>query len=313
MMFQNDLAFRVVLEGCVKGMGGDARMQQAISASVTVQADEDRKREAMGKLLSYLSDEAALGLYYEAMRFLIKGLLYQDDSFDFGLLEQMAEGQEEVARLMPFAREYVDSIRKKGAKNAGEEDFFLKTQSIFSDDFGRFLYGRMKQCGISYDSAITEAQVDEIARSVKKKARPGMFLCLIDYVYGGRTKNMEIFWYTMRKYVLPVLGGVEYTEEKTNEQAIWRSLLNQYAYYIYNVVYLSYMVAREEQGGEDKLEPQAKYWYGDKEKKAIDEAVVRFYEDNEKMLGEVLGSRMLDGMKKMAGELAGQQENSRFS
>lgn len=114
---------------------------------------------------------------------------------------------------------------------------------------------------------------------------------------------MEVFWYAMRKYILPVLGTARFTEEKTNEQAILRSLLNQYAYYIYNVVYLSYLAAKEEQSKEDELDPLVEYWDKDEKKKGIDEDIRRFYGTHQKVLEEVLSGRTYEGIVKMIEEI----------
>jgi hypothetical protein len=300
MMFQNDSAYMLIMEGCMKGMGKTPEEQKEFQSQLAVNAEEKIHGEAMKEVVGYLKDAVELGMYYDVMRFTIKAVIYQDESFDYPLFHQMMEADSTLKELLPYAEEYADSMKKKSEKNGGEmADFLLKTQNIFSDDFGRFLYGNMKQCSPSYDMAITEAEVDKIAKSVNKKARPGMLLCLIDYVYSGRTKNMEIFWYAMRKYILPVLGTTKYTEEKNNEQAIMRNLMNQYAYYIYNVVYLTYIVAKEEQSTEDELDPLVEYWDKPENKKAIDEDVVRFYQTNQKVLQEVLSGRTFEGIQKM--------------
>jgi hypothetical protein len=300
MMFQNDSAYMLIMEGCMKGMGKTPEEQKEFQSQLAVDAEEKIHEEAMKEVLGYLKDAVELGMYYDVMRFTIKAVIYQDESFDYPLFRQMMEADSALKELLPYAEEYADSMKKKSEKNGGEmADFLLKTQNIFSDDFGRFLYGNMKQCSPSYDMAITEAEVDKIAKSVNKKARPGMLLCLIDYVYSGRTKNMEIFWYAMRKYILPVLGTTKFTEEKNNEQAIMRNLMNQYAYYIYNVVYLTYIVAKEEQSTEDELDPLVEYWDKPENKKAIDEDVVRFYQTNQKVLQEVLSGRTFEGIQKM--------------
>lgn len=299
-MFQNDSAYMLIMEGCMKGMGKTPEEQKEFQSQLAVNAEEKIHGEAMKEVVGYLKDAVELGMYYDVMRFTIKAVIYQDESFDYPLFHQMMEADSTLKELLPYAEEYADSMKKKSEKNGGEmADFLLKTQNIFSDDFGRFLYGNMKQCSPSYDMAITEAEVDKIAKSVNKKARPGMLLCLIDYVYSGRTKNMEIFWYAMRKYILPVLGTTKYTEEKNNEQAIMRNLMNQYAYYIYNVVYLTYIVAKEEQSTEDELDPLVEYWDKPENKKAIDEDVVRFYQTNQKVLQEVLSGRTFEGIQKM--------------
>lgn len=304
MMFQNDSAYMLVIEGCIKGKGGDKEAQSGLRQALSVDALESVHREAMKEVVLYLADAVELGMYYDVMRFLIKAMIYQDESFDYALLEQMIGQNGSLLELLPYAKEYADAMRKKNEKNAGEmADFLLKTQNIFSDDFGRFLYGRMKQCSPSYDMAITEAEVDKIAKAVKKKARPGMFLCLIDYVYGGKTKNVDIFWYAMRKYILPVLGTARFTEEKNNEQAMLRSLLNQYAYYIYNVVYLSYILAKEEQSPDDELDPLVEYWDKAENKKGIDADIIRFYDSNQKILEDVLSGRTFEGVKMMIQEL----------
>lgn len=304
MMFQNDSAYMLIVEGCTKGKGGDEHRQKELQASLAVGAKEPEHSKAMKEIVDFLKDGEELGMYYDVMRFMIKALIYQDESFDCDLFWEMIQKEPALLVLRPYAEEYARTMRKKNEKNAGEmADFLLKTQNIFSDDFGRFLYGTVKKCDLSYDMALTEAEVDLIAKSVKKKARPGVFLCLIDYVYGGRTKNTEIFWYTMRKYVLPVLGTTKFTAEKTNQQTIFRSLLNQYAYYIYNVVYLSYIVAKEEQSKEDELDPLVDYWDKDENKKAIDADVIRFYETNQKVLQEVVSGRTFEGIQKMIEEL----------
>lgn len=300
MMFQNDSAYMLVMEGCMKGKGGGANEQREFSKALAKETEGTEHEKAMRELIVYLKDALDLGMYYDVMRFTIKAMIYEDESFDYEAFYEAMEKDGNLGGLLPYAREFADSMRKKNEKNTGEmADFLLKTQNIFSDDFGRFLYGRMKQCSPSYDMAITEADVDNIAKSVNKKARPGMLLCLIDYVYAGRNKNMEIFWYAMRKYILPVLGTARFTEENKNDQAILRALLNQYAYYIYNVVYLSYIVAKEEQSKDDELDPLVDYWDKDENKKGIDEDIHRFYGTHQKVLEEVLSGRTYEGIVKM--------------
>lgn len=304
MMFQNDSAYMLVMEGCMKGKGGGANEQREFAMALTKETTGAEHEKAFRDLTVYLKDALELGMYYDVMRFTIKAMIYEDESFDYEEFYQAMERDTKLSELLPYAREYADTMKKKNEKNAGEmADFLLKTQNIFSDDFGRFLYGRMKECSLSYDMAITEAEVDSIAKSVNKKARPGMLLCLIDYVYAGRNKNMEIFWYAMRKYILPVLGTVRFTDAHNNEQAILRALLNQYAYYIYNVVYLSYMVAKEEQSADDELDPLVVYWDKDENKKGIDEDIQRFYGTHQKELEEILSGRTYDGFVKMIEEL----------
>lgn len=300
MMFQNDSAYMLIIEGCMKGMGKAQEEQREFQNCLSAAAEGEVHEEAVKAVIAYLKDAVELGMYYDVMRFTIKAIIYQDESFDYPMFYAMMKKDAVLGSLLPYAEEYAASMRAKSEKNGGDmADFLLKTQNIFSDDFGRFLYGDMKQCSPSYDMAITEAEVDSIAKSVNKKARPGMLLCLIDYVYGGRTKNMEIFWYAMKKYILPVLGTTRFTEEKNNEQAIMRNLMNQYAYYIYNVVYLSYIVAKEEQNPDDELDSLMEYWDKNENKKSIDEAVIRFYESNQKVLKEVLSGRTFEGVQKM--------------
>ncbi|MDO4555082.1 MAG: hypothetical protein Q4B70_08075 [Lachnospiraceae bacterium] len=304
MMFKNDSAYMLVMEGCTKGKGEDIKWQSQFSKDLSKEVSGDAHEQAMKELITYLKDAVSLGMYYDVMRFLIKAMIYEDESFDYEGLYAAVEKEPELKELLPYAKEYADEMRKKNEKNAGDmADFLLKTQNIFSDDFGRFLYANIKKCSLSKEMALTEAEVDSIAKSVNKKARPGMLLSLIDYVYAGRTKNMEIFWYAMRKYILPVLGTAKFTEEKTNEQAILRNQMNQYAYYIYNVVYLSYLAAKKEQEEDDELDPLVEYWDKDENKKAIDDDVRRFYEGHKKVLQEVLSGRTFEGMTQMIEEL----------
>lgn len=304
MMFQNDSAYMLVMEGCMKGKGGGANEQRQLATALAKATEGIEHEKALRELIVYLKDALELGMYYDVMRFTIKAMIYEDESFDYEGFYQAMEKDTKLSNLLPYAREFADAMKKKNEKNAGEmAEFLLKTQNIFSDDFGRFLYGRMKECSLSYDMAITKAEVDSIAKSVNKKARPGMLLCLIDYVYAGRNKNMEIFWYAMRKYILPVLGTARFTDNKSNEQAILRALLNQYAYYIYNVVYLSYIAAKEEQSKDDQLDPLVDYWDQEENKQEIDEDIQRFYGTHKKVLEEILSGRTYDGIVKMVEEL----------
>ena len=107
----------------------------------------------------------------------------------------------------------------------------------------------------------------------------------------------------MRKYILPILGTAKYTETATNEQAMLRELLSKYAFYIYNVVYLTYMVAKNEQSTEDVLDPLVLYWDKDENKKAIDEDIRRFYNTQNDRLKEVLSTRIYEGFEAMIKEL----------
>ena len=301
MNFQNDSAYMLMAEGCAKGRGMDDSWKKEFAQALSKEAEEKAHKEAMDILIGYMKDAIDCGMYYDVMRFLIKCMIYEDESFDYEGL-YMAMGQEPALdELLPYAAEYAQNMKKKNGPADDEmAAFFLKTKSIFSDDFGRFLYGNMKKCNLSYDMNMTEAQVDAIAKSVNKKARPGVMLCLIDYVYAGRTKNVEIFWYAMRKYILPVLGTYKYTEKKTNEQAIFRNLAGQYAFYVYNVVYLKYILAKEEgQTEDDPMDPLVRYWDKDDSKKAIDADVIRFYESLKKVLPEVLSAKNCEGFQKM--------------
>ena len=305
MNFQNDSAYMLVVEGCVKGKGADEAWKKEFMANLAKDADSKAHQEAMDVLVTYMKDAVELGMYYDVMRFLIKCMIYEDEAFDYEGLYKEMDKNASLSELLPFAGEYAAAMRKKNGPADDEmAGFFLKTKNIFSDDFGRFLYGTMKKCSPSYDMAITEAEVDAIAKSVNKKARPGMLLCLIDYVYAGKTRNVEIFWYTLKKYVLPILGTFKFTNQPSNEQAILRNLVNQYAFYIYNVVYLKYFVAKADgQTESDALDTLLKYWDKDENKKAIDEMVIRFVESCKNVLSEVLSERTYEGVLKMVQEL----------
>lgn len=300
MNFQNDSAYMLLVEGCTKGKGMDDAWKKEFMDALSKNAGEKEHEAAMNTLVTYVKNAIEMGMYYDVMRFLIKGKIYNDDSFDYEGLCAIMEKDVVLAELLPFASEYAENMRKKNEKNAGDmAEFFLRTQNIFSDDFGRFLYGTMKNCNLSYNGTITEAEVDAIAKSVNKKARPGMLLCLIDYVYAGRNKNVAIFWYAMKKYILPILGTAKFTDTKTNEQAILRNLVSQYAFYIYNVVYLKYILAKDEQSEDDELDPLVKYWDKDENKKAIDDMIIRFNDSCKKILPEVLSGRTYEGFVKM--------------
>lgn len=305
MNFQNDSAYMLIVEGCMKGKGADEAWKKDFMANLMKDADEAAHGEAMKVLITYMKDAVEFGMYYDVMRFVIKCMIYEDEAFDYEGLYLEMNKVASLSELLPFAGEYAANMRKKNGPVDDEmAAFFLKTKNIFSDDFGRFLYGTMKKCSPSYNMAITEAEVDAIAKSVNKKARPGMFLCLVDYVYAGRTRNVAILWYTLKKYVLPILGTAKYTDKPSNEQAILRSLVNQYAFYMYNVVYLKYILAKAEgQREDDPLDPLLRYWDVDDNKKTIDEMIVRFSESCRIVLAEVLSGRTYEGFMKMVEEL----------
>ena len=132
---------------------------------------------------------------------------------------------------------------------------------------------------------------------MNKKARPGVLLCFIDYVCDRRTKDVGLFWYAMRKYILPVLGTAKYTTVISNEQAMLREMLSKYAFYIYNMVYLTYIVAKNEQSVEDVLDPLVFYWDKDENKEGIDGDIRRFYATHKDRLKEVLSSRVYEGIE----------------
>lgn len=301
MNFQNDSAYMLIAEGCTKGKGMDDAWKKSFMEALALGAEEKAHEEAMKDLIAYLKEAVDYGMYYDVMRFVIKCMIYEDASFDYEGFYEAMKKEPSLAELLPYAAEYADNMRKKNGPVDDEmAAFFFKTKNIFSDDFGRFLYGTMKKCSPSYNMAITEAEVDAIAKSVNKKARPGMLLCLIDYVYAGRAKNVQIFWYALRKYVLPVLGTAKYTGVKTNEQAIIRNLAGQYAFYMYNVVYLKYILAKEDgQQEEDELDALVRYWDKDEEKSAIDGDILRFEASLKAVLPEVLSARTYEGFMKM--------------
>lgn len=302
MMFHRDSAYALIMENCTKGKGQDAEWKAAFGENLSKQAEEKAHAAAIQELVAYMKDAAAMGLYYDVMRFTIKCMIYEDESFDYEGFYQAMDQEPALRELLPFARTYADQMRARNAKNAGDmAEFFLKTQNIFSDDFGRYLYGTIKELG--FDMPTTEAEVDAVAKSVNKKARPGMLLCFVDYVCDRRTKNVGLFWYAMRKYILPVLGTAKFTKEQTNEQAILRDLLGKYAFYIYNVVYLCYIAAKEEQSLDDELDPLVLYWDKEEEKKAIDQEIRRFFDSHKEVLREILSTRVWEGMEAMIQEL----------
>lgn len=302
MMFHRDSAYALIMENCTKGKGQDADWKELFSENLSKEAEEKAHTAAIQELITYMKDAVAMGLYYDVMRFTIKCMIYEDESFDYEGFYQAMEAEPTLRELLPFARTYADQMRAKNAKNAGDmAEFFLKTQNIFIDDFGRYLYGTIKDLG--FDLPTTEAEVDVVAKSVNKKARPGMLLCFIDFVCDRRTKNVGLFWYAMKKYILPVLGTAKFTKEQTNEQAILRDLLGKYAFYIYNVVYLCYILAKDEQSLEDELDPLVLYWDKEEEKTAIDQEIRRFYDSHKAVLKEVLSTRVWEGMEAMIQEL----------
>lgn len=302
MMFHRDSAYALIMENCTKGKGQDADWKAQFSENLSKEAEEKAHTAAIQELVTYMKDAVAMGLYYDVMRFTIKCMIYEDESFDYEGFYQAMEAETTLSELLPFARTYADQMRAKNAKNAGDmAEFFLKTQNIFSDDFGRYLYGTIKELG--FDLPTTEAEVDAVAKSVNKKARPGMLLCFIDFVCDRRTKNVGLFWYAMKKYILPVLGTAKFTKEQTNEQAILRDLLGKYAFYIYNVVYLCYILAKDEQSLDDELDPLVLYWDKEEEKPVIDQEIRRFYDSQKEVLKEVLSTRVWEGMEAMIQEL----------
>lgn len=302
MMFHRDSAYALIMENCTKGKGQDADWKAQFSENLSKEAEEKAHTAAIQELVTYMKDAVAMGLYYDVMRFTIKCMIYEDESFDYEGFYQAMETEPTLSELLPFARTYADQMRAKNAKNAGDmAEFFLKTQNIFSDDFGRYLYGTIKELG--FDLPTTEAEVDAVAKSVNKKARPGMLLCFIDFVCDRRTKNVGLFWYAMKKYILPVLGTAKFTKEQTNEQVILRDLLGKYAFYIYNVVYLCYILAKDEQSLDDELDPLVLYWDKEEEKSVIDQEIRRFYDSQKEVLKEVLSTRVWEGMEAMIQEL----------
>ena len=301
MMFHNDSAYALILDNCMKGKGADESWKKEYMKALSKDAEEGVHKEAMKGLMNYIKDAIDMGMYYDVMRFTIKCMIYEDGSFDYEEFYALMEADVNLKELLPFARVYAGYLKKKTAGGGDMADFFLKIQNIFSDDFGRFLYGTMKNLGFAMPS--TEDEIDMIARSVNKKARPGVFLCFIDYVCDRRTKNVGLFWYAMRKYILPVLGTAKFTEAKTNEQAMLREMLSRYAFYIYNVVYLTYIVAKDEQSAEDELDPLILYWDKDENKKAIDDDIRRFYNTHKNRLKEVLSARVYEGVETMIKEI----------
>ena len=301
MMFLNDSACALIMEGCTKGKRMDDVWKREFMASLSVTAEEESHKAAMKDLMNYMKDAIEMGMYYDVMRFIIKCMIYEDGSFDYEGFYAFMEADTNMKELLPYAREYAEYLKKKNAGGGDMADFFLKTQNIFIDDFGRYLYGTMKNLGFAMPA--TEADIDLIAKCVNKKARPGILLCFIDYACDRRTKNVALFWYAMRKYILPILGTAKYTEAATNEQAMLRDLLSKYAFYIYNVVYLTYMVAKNEQSTEDVLDPLVLYWDKDENKKAIDEDIRRFYNTQNDRLKEVLSTRIYEGFEAMIKEL----------
>lgn len=301
MMFHNDSAYALIMENCTKGKGEDDTWKKAFMKALSKEEEEAVHKAAVKDLMGFIKDAVDMGMYYDVMRFTIKCMIYEDESFDYETFYEEMEADLVLKELLPFARIYAEHLRKKTAGGGDMADFFLKTQNIFSDDFGRFLYGTMKNLGFAMPS--TEEEVDLIARSVNKKARPGMFLCFIDYVCDRRTKNVGLFWYTMRKYIMPVLGTARYSEIRTNEQAMLREMLSKYAFYIYNVVYLTYIVSKEEQSVEDELDPLVLYWDKDENKKAIDDEIRRFYNTHRDRLKAILSTRVYEGIETMIKEL----------
>lgn len=301
MNFQNDSAYMLVVEECAKGQAMKEQEKKDFMAALSFHAEEKAHKEAMDILVKYFKDAVDYGMYYDVMRFVIKCMIYEDEAFDYEGFYQEMKKDGVLSELLAYGSAYAEEMKRKNGPIEDEmAAFFFRTKNIFSDDFGRFLYGTMKKCSPSYDMAITEAEVDAIAKAVNKKARPGMLLCLIDYVYGGRTKNVEIFWYAMRRYILPVLGRAKFTGKADNEQVILKNLVKQYAFYIYNVVYLKYILAKEEgQTAEDTLDPLVKYWSNQEEKAAIDSDILRFAQSLKEVLPEVLSERNYEGFQKM--------------
>ena len=301
MMFHNDSAYALIMENCTKGKGKDDAWKKEFMASLCTDADEDTHKAAMKDLMNYMKDAIDMGMYYDVMRFAIKCMIYEDASFDYEGFYALMEADVNMKELLPYAREYAEYLKKKNVGGGDMADFFLKTQNIFSDDFGRYLYGTIKNLG--FPMASTEAEIDLIAKSVNKKARPGVLLCFIDYVCDRRTKNVGLFWYAMRKYILPVLGTAKYTDAMNNEQAMLREMLSKYAFYIYNMVYLTYIVAKNEQSVEDELDPLVLYWDKDENKEGIDGDIRRFYNTHKDRLKTVLSTRVFEGFEAMVKEL----------
>lgn len=302
MMFYNDSAYSQMMEMCTKGKGQDDSWKKAFVEALSSEAGEKVHKDAMKVLMGCMKDAVEMGLYYDVMRFTIKCMIYEDDSFDCEGFYQEMEADLSLKELLPFAREYAQRMKKKSGKETADmAEFFLKTQNIFMDDFGRYLYSDMKNLGFAMPA--TEAEIDLVAKAVNKKARPGMFLCFIDYVCDRRTKDVGLFWYAMRKYILPVLGTAKFTDARSNEQAMLRNMLSKYAFYIYNVVYLTYIAAKDEQSADDELDPLVLYWDKDENKKAIDDDIRRFYNTHKNVLKEILSARVYEGVEMMIEKL----------
>lgn len=300
MMFYNDSAYSLIVENCMKGKGKDGAWKKEFMEALSKDAPEDAHKEAMNSFMNYMKDAINMGFYYDVMRFAIKCMIYEDESFDYEGFYAAMEADPNLKELLPYAGIYAEHIRKKHAAG-GMGDFFLKTQNIFIDDFGRFLYGTMKNLGFPMPSS--EEEIDMIAKSVNKKARPGVLLSFIDFVCDRRTKDVGLFWYAMRKYILPVLGTAKYSDAPSNEQIMLRELLSKYAFYIYNVVYLTYIVEKNERTEEDDLDPLVPYWDKDENKEGIDEEIRRFYKTHKDRLGTVLSTRVCEGIDAMMKEL----------
>jgi len=301
MMFHNDSAYALIIENCMKGKGAEDSWKKEFMAALSKDAEEEAHKAAMKELMAYMKDAVDMGMYYDVMRFTIKCMIYEDSSFDYEGFYRCMDADPNLKELLPFAAYYAEYLKKKNAGGGDMADFFLKTQNIFIDDFGRFLYGTMKNLGFAMPA--TKEEIDLVAKSINKKARPGILLCFIDYVCDRRTKNVGLFWYAMRKYILPVLGTAKYTDAFTNEQAMLRELLSKYAFYIYNVVYLTYIVAKKEQSIDDELDPLVLYWDKDENKKAIDDEIRRFYHSHKDRLRKILTTRVNEGIDKMIAEL----------
>ena len=112
MNFQNDSAYMLVVEGCVKGKGADEAWKKEFMANLAKDADSKAHQEAMDVLVTYMKDAVELGMYYDVMRFLIKCMIYEDEAFDYEGLYKEMDKNASLSELLPFAGEYAAAMRK---------------------------------------------------------------------------------------------------------------------------------------------------------------------------------------------------------
>ena len=85
MMFHNDSAYALIMENCTKGKGEDDTWKKAFMKALSKDEEEAVHKAAVKDLMGFIKDAVDMGMYYDVMRFTIKCMIYEDESFDFGI------------------------------------------------------------------------------------------------------------------------------------------------------------------------------------------------------------------------------------